>query len=471
MTAREGEPLTTPAPPSTPVSTADTVTRRSTVLGLAAGAIMTLVPVKIALSGSRSDAPATVTAVGMQEVKVSLVNMDIRPEKIEVAAGTRLRLRVTNHDAIRHDLYFPEGPSTRLLAKGQSETLDLGVVVDSRNGWCTVPGHKAAGMTLDIVTKGTSSSAGGSDDSMPAMDHAQAAGSSITAVDPHGQPGASWKPYDSMLAPAPTRKKHVITLRAVEKEIEAAPGVRQRLWTFGGTVPAPALRARVGDDFDITFINDGTIGHGVDFHASAVAPDVAMRTIDPGESLKYRFRADHAGAWLYHCSTMPMLHHIGNGMYGAVIVDPPNLEKADREYLIVSSEYYLGAQGGIADMRKLRTNAWDLAVFNGYPDQYVHAPLVAKVDERVRFWVVAAGPIEGVAFHVVGARFDTVFKEGAYVLRRGNAEHGAAQVLHLSAAQGGFAETVFTEPGRYVLIDHDMRRGETGSRGIVEVTA
>src|SRR5690606_40913408 len=77
------------------------------------------------------------------------------------------------------------------------------------------------------------------------------------------------------------------------------------------------------------------MGHGIDFHAGANAPDQVMRTIDPGERLTYRFRADHAGAWLYHCSTMPMTQHIANGMYGAVVIDPPDLPAVDREYLLV----------------------------------------------------------------------------------------------------------------------------------------
>ena len=52
---------------------------------------------------------------------------------------------------------------------------------------------------------------------------------------------------------------------------------------------------------------------------SALAPDVPMRTIEPGESLVYRFTATKAGIWMYHCSTMPMSAHIANGMFGAVV--------------------------------------------------------------------------------------------------------------------------------------------------------
>jgi nitrite reductase (NO-forming) len=167
---------------------------------------------------------------------------------------------------------------------------------------------------------------------------------------------------------------------------------------------------------------------------------------------------------------MPMLEHIANGMYGAVIIDPPNLAPVSKEFVIVTSELFLGPQGGTADPIKLRDDAWDAAMFNGYPDQYVHAPLTAKAGERVRFWVVAAGPTEGTDFHVVGTQFDTVFKEGADLLRPGNAEHGAAQVLDLDPAEGGFVEAVFPAAGRYKMIDHDMRRGENGATGVIVVS-
>ncbi|MFE8946897.1 MFS transporter [Streptomyces sp. NPDC007856] len=75
-----------------------------------------------------------------------------------------------------------------------------------------------------------------------------------------------------------------------------------------------------------------------------------MRTIQPGQRLVYRFRADRAGAWLYHCSAAPMLQHMGNGMYGAVVIDPPGLKKVDHEYVLVSSELYLGTPGNTAQV-------------------------------------------------------------------------------------------------------------------------
>ncbi len=439
---------------------------RSPLAGVALGLVMTLVPVAIAVSGQGAPSlPGSLslpTTVGVQEVAVSLVNMDIRPGVIRVPAGTRLRLVVTNREAMRHDVSIAGGPATPMLARGASATLDLGIVTTDRSGWCTVPGHRVAGMTLDIRVTGSSAATVG--------DGEPIASAPSSALDVHGAPGAGWSSYDARLAPAPTAKVHRITLPVVERVAEVAPGVRQRIWTFGGTAPGPTLRGKVGDLFEVTLVNGGTMAHGVDFHAGRTAPDQVMRTLEPGESLVYRFRAEYAGVWLYHCSAMPMTQHIANGMFGAVIIDPPNLPKVDREYVLVASQLYLGNQADGADVEALGRGDEDAAVFNGYPDQYVHAPLTARVGERVRWWVVVGGPGEGTAFHIVGAQFDTVFKEGAYLLRRGNTERGASQVLDLAAAQGGFVEQVFTEPGHYSLVDHDMRRGENGARGVVEVT-
>lgn len=447
--------------------TSSSGSRTPLVVGLVLGLVMVALPVGLALSGDRPSASsdkvsekvsAPAVLAGTQRVEVQLVDMDIRPSSVTVAPGTRVTLVVTNRDAMRHDLVFPGGPGTPRLRTGQTQELDLGVVTRTLNGWCSVPGHKAMGMTFDVVV------------AQPAAPTpAPAAVGTPTTLDVHGQPGAGWKPWDARLAPAQSATVHKVTFPVTESEQEVAPGVRQQVWTFGGSVPGPVLRGHVGDVFEVTLVNRGTMPHGIDFHAGSVSPDVPMRMLEPGQSLVYRFTADHAGAWLYHCSAMPMSQHIANGMYGAVVIDPPGLPAVDREYVLVSGEQYLGAPGGTADPAKLRADAWDTAVFNGYPDQYVHAPLTARVGDRVRFWVVAAGPDDGTAFHVVGAQFDTVYKEGAYLLRPGP-EMGAAQVLDLSVAQGGFAEATFGEAGHYALVDHDMRKAENGARGMLVVS-
>ena len=93
----------------------------------------------------------------------------------------------------------------------------------------------------------------------------------------------------------------------------------------------------------------------------------------------------------------------------------------------------------------------DYVVFNGLANGYDRVPLSVRAGQRVRFWVVDAGPSRSSSFHVVGAQFDTVYREGGYLLSRGRdglgGTAGGAQVLGLHAAEGGFVETVFPEQG------------------------
>jgi FtsP/CotA-like multicopper oxidase with cupredoxin domain len=138
--------------------------------------------------------------------------------------------------------------------------------------------------------------------------------------------------------------------------------------------------------------------------------------------------------------------------------------------LAAVAELYLGEPGSLEQVAKLRGGEPDAWAFNGAAGGYAQAPLPARVGERVRVWVAAAGPSGGVAFHVVGTVFDTVYKEGGWLLRPGDGTDGGAQVLDLAAAQGGFVELAFPEPGTYPFVDHDLHRGEGGAAGAFTVT-
>ncbi|MDQ0958173.1 nitrite reductase (NO-forming) [Streptomyces sp. B4I13] len=445
------------------------VSRRPALWGTAVGAVVTVLAVLVANSGgdtsggTSASGTADAGAGTTRTVAVTLADMRIRPARVEVAAGTDLRLTVTNTDAQRHDLKVEDGPSTPMLAKGHTRVLDLGQVTEDREAWCTLPGHKAAGMTMDIVVKdGTATVSSGHEG------HTSAAADS-GGLDLSADFSSGWQPRTADLTPAPGGTVHKVELHAAHTTVEVAPGVKQQMWTFGGSAPGPTLHGKVGDVFEVTLVNDDpSMGHGIDFHAGSLAPDRPMRTIQPGQRLVYRFRAEKAGAWLYHCSTAPMLQHMGNGMYGAVIIDPPGLAKVDHEYVLVSSELYLGTPGSTAQVTKMRQNTPDAWAFNGIANQYTQRPLNVKAGERARFWVIAAGPSDGIAFHLVGTVFDTVYKEGAYLLKTDQV--GGAQVLDLATAQGGFVETTFPEAGHYAFVDHDMRHAEAGAHGMVEVS-
>jgi len=283
------------------------------------------------------------------------------------------------------------------------------------------------------------------------------------AIDFGATPEAGWKPYDPTLAPAPGGTEHKLELHATEERIEIAPGVTQEMWTFNSTVPGPALRGKIGDLFTVTLINDGKNGHSIDFHASEVAPNDEMRTIGPGESLVYQFEATHSGIWMYHCGTPPVLHHVGNGMYGALIIDPPDLAPVDHEYVFVQSDLY---RDGVSDagFQRMLDEGWDAVVFNGYVNQYVNAPIRVEPGQTIRAWVLDAGPSENSSFHVIGTIFDTVYKEGRYELRP-DATRGGSQTMDLQPAQGGFVEFSLAEPGTYPFLTHKLASASKGALG------
>ncbi|HLF39915.1 MAG TPA: multicopper oxidase domain-containing protein [Acidimicrobiia bacterium] len=286
-------------------------------------------------------------------------------------------------------------------------------------------------------------------------------------IDFNAKATPDWKPFNPELAPAPGGQEHAITLEATEVLREVAPGVTQEMWTFNGTVPGPVLRGKVGDIFTITLVNKGKYGHSIDFHASKVAWNDEMRTIAPGESLVYQFEAKHSGIFMYHCGTAPALHHIGTGMYGTLIVDPPNLPAVDKEFVFVQSELYTGPEGQPGDLTKMMDDRWDAVVFNGYVNQYSLAPIRVEPGQRIRAWVLDAGPSENASFHIVGTIFDTMFKEGAYTLRP-DAGRGGAQTLDLQPAQGGFVEFTFDEAGLYPFVTHKFSNVMRGALGIFQ---
>jgi nitrite reductase (NO-forming) len=122
--------------------------------------------------------------------------------------------------------------------------------------------------------------------------------------------------------------------------------VEYAAWGFEGGAPGPVIHVRQGQRVRITLTNGGAIPHSIDFHAARIAPNEAFRDVPPGESITYTFEAADAGVYMYHCGTKPVLAHIANGMYGAIVVDPLDpLPPADRDYVLVSSEWYLNGAG------------------------------------------------------------------------------------------------------------------------------
>lgn len=260
-----------------------------------------------------------------------------------------------------------------------------------------------------------------------------------------------------------------VTITATDTDVEIANGVSYQAWTFNGTVPGPVLHVRQGQIIDVTFVNHGNMDHSIDFHAAEVDPQVAYRSIPPGQSLQFSFTATTPGVFVYHCGTPPVLLHIANGMYGAVVVDPAQpLPPADASYVLVQSEWYTRQVEGnlmAGDFKKMETVLPDEVVFNGVAFQYQDHPLKVKAGQRLRLYVVDAGPNLPSAFHVIGAIFAAVYPDGVTA----HALDGVS-TYEVAPGQGVIFDLVIPQPGKYTFVDHSMRDMFLGAAGLIEVT-
>jgi nitrite reductase (NO-forming) len=274
---------------------------------------------------------------------------------------------------------------------------------------------------------------------------------------------------DATLPPAPTGPVARVKLELVDKTIEIAPGVKYSAWAFSGGAPAPFIHVRQGQKVELTLTNKGAIPHSVDFHAARIAPNVAFKDVAPGGSIHYSFVANDPGAFMFHCGTKPVLAHIANGMYGAIIVEPRRpLPPADKNYVLVASEWYLSAPGfpGPAglDMAKAQRQEPDWVTWNGYAGQYVAHPLTSEPGETVRFWVVDAGPSFDTAFHVVGTILNRAWVNADMTQFQRN-----VQTALVAAGGGGVFDVKIDQPGLYPFVNHSFASVDLGQVGLLKV--
>ncbi|MGZ5297789.1 MAG: multicopper oxidase domain-containing protein [Actinomycetota bacterium] len=271
-----------------------------------------------------------------------------------------------------------------------------------------------------------------------------------------------------------------VDLIAEETVQEIAPDVKYHVWTFNGTTPAPVIRVRLGDTIHFTLTNASTIGmqHSIDFHAAltpwADLPPAGSTTltgnyqpVNPGETKTFDFVAMFPGVFMYHCGVPPVLQHIANGMYGAIIVEPDNLP-AEREYVLVSSELYPGAKPikGVyeGDMDRMLAVDPEYVVFNGVANQYTTEPLEVRPNEPFRIWVVNAGPTLTNAFHVIGTLFLETYPSGNLA----NPLYGL-QTWGVPPGDGAMFELQIPDPGLYPFVTHSFAYTGLGAVGLIRV--
>ena len=407
----------------------------------------------------------TAGGVVLGTLELNSVDLLFQPAALTVPKAGAYEVKLTNNGALQHDITFADGTTSGLVDPGQTKSIMVAVPDAGITFICSVPGHAAAGMKGGITIEG--STAGGDSHGGPAP-------ATDTVADP------SAPKYTLYPAEAPKVLEgtvHDINLVVQEKLMTVADGFVQKVWTFGttetnGTVPGPVIRVHLGDTIRIHLKNPLTseASHSIDFHSSQVAWNDEMTSIKPGEEKLYEWTADYAGVWMYHCGTAPALHHISNGMFGMVIVEPKGgFAPVDTEIALVQSEWYLGPQGDLTSLEKASVGnpAPDFVVFNGVAKQYLDNPIPVKTNGRVRIFLLDAGPSIDSSFHIVGTIFDTVIKEGIQLLANNVGGYGA-QAVDLSPAQGAIIELSPREDGLYPIVTHAFNFVGRGALGLLK---
>ncbi|ABX03943.1 multicopper oxidase domain-containing protein [Herpetosiphon sp.] len=401
-----------------------------------------------------------------QEVlEIHSFDMGFKPQNLTVPSPGVYTIKLVNDGVIPHDITFPDG--TVISAKAnETVTGEVTIPAEGMNFICAVPGHEAAGMKGSIQVASADAAA-----VTPTMmdDHSGPAPESDIAAD---ESAPEYILHDAKAPAALEGTLHDIELVVEEKPMTVAPGYVQHVWTFGGTVPGPVIRVKVGDTVRIHLKNPSSnkVPHSIDFHSSEVAWNDEMTSINVGEDKMYEWKANYAGVWMYHCGTTPALHHIANGMYGMVIVEPKEgLPAVDHEFALVQSEWYLGPQGDLVSLEKAASAAPapEYVVFNGVANQYKDHPLEVKTGASVRVFVLNAGPSIDSSFHVVGTIFNTVIKEGVQ-LRPETANGYGSQAVDLAPAQGAIVEFTTAEDGLYPIVTHAFNFVGRGALGLFQ---
>ncbi len=297
-------------------------------------------------------------------------------------------------------------------------------------------------------------------------------GTSATGTATQGAQSVAYHRWDPTLPP-PSASGHVqLHWHAHEAPVRLSADTVVAGWTFEGDIPGPLVHCRVGDTVEFTLTNDADIPHSIDFHAAQLDPKQAFKSVPKGQSVTCTFKPKYAGAFMYHCGTSPVLMHIGSGMFGALIVSPREPLPAAKDFVLIQNEFYLAEAAGVpaavraSDYQKMLNMIPDLVCFNGRPNQYLDAPIHVKLGDRVRFWVVSAGPSHPCHFHVVGEQFDKIYLGTPPA----NAITGV-QTFSVAPGGGSIFELVCDVAGEFPFVNHGFGHGQKGAMGLLVVDA
>ena len=403
----------------------------------------------------------------------------INPQ-LKANAGDTVTIKLINKENMAHDFALDGQDARTEVAMKIDEVVEVTfTAARSTDYYCTLPGHRQAGMVGKFVVEGEAPQVA---DSAPAV-----GGGGGSALFPRS--GTPLKPImpvstDELSLSADDvppsvgdrpAKKVEFVIHSSEVIAEIDGGTTYELWTFNGKVPGPMLRVREGDTVVIHLDNAETskMVHSIDFHAvTGPGGGAAVLQAPPGERRSLEFKATQAGLFVYHCATPHIATHLARGMYGMILVEPAGgLPEVDREFYVMQGEYYtterLGTEGHqVEDANRMLEEMPTYVVFNGRVGALTDArSMKAKVGETVRMYFGVGGPNLTSSMHIIGEIMDRVYKEADLI----SPPARNLQTTLVPAGGAMMAEFKVDYPGSYILVDHSLSRTDKGAVAILEV--
>jgi nitrite reductase (NO-forming) len=340
--------------------------------------------------------------------------------------------------------------------------------------------YSTAMLAISLALTATGSAGGSPTATKAAVAPAVAAAASSARGDfgpPQGEPIHAVLTSPPNVPPPVNRKypaKVIVELGVVEKEMPISEGVTYTFWTFGGTVPGSFIRIRQGDTVEFHLKNDpnNKMPHNIDLHGvTGPGGGAASSFTAPGHESQFTFKALNQGLYVYHCATAPVGMHVGNGMYGLLLVEPPEgFSAVDHEYYVMQGDFYTTGKYREKghqpfDMENAIAEKPTYVVFNGAEGSLTgDKAMAAKTHETIRMFVGNGGPNLVSSFHVIGEIFDKVRYEG------GTHEQENVQTTLIPAGGAVMVEFHTDVPGSYVLVDHSIFRAfNKGALAILKV--
>lgn len=234
-----------------------------------------------------------------------------------------------------------------------------------------------------------------------------------------------------------------------ERLLEVGRGAHVEAWTYNGTIPGPVIRATEGDLIRVRLENRTGNSHNIHFHGAHRPEQDGWEPIPPGAETVYEIEAGPAGVHPYHCHTTPLAEHISRGLYGMMIVDPPQRRDPAIEIALLLSGL------GNAEIGRNGIVAW-----NGVAGYYHHYPIKVPVGERVRAYVVNMLEHEPLAsFHLHAETFDV------YPAGMGSEPAFREDTITLGMGQRAMIEFTLPTVGRYMFHPHQHWLAERGAMG------